>query len=322
MKNSILSLVLLISLNLFAQDKNATISQLNAYNDTLKILSRKLYSSQTDAEKHKWNEQMLKTFETALNQENSFNYPFDSLNDIGRLTSPDNSFRIINWNLPKADGTHEYFGFIQNKYLQKTKKNIFKTETKEIMQLYPLIDKSAEITDAESYVSDNKKWYGMLYYKIIVKKSKKNTYYTLLAWDGNDKFSSKKFIDVLTFDKNGVPKFGAPIFNMNRLHQRRVVFEYSSSCTMSLKYNSKKDSIIFDHLVPPNAQLEGQYQYYCSDLGCDGLGFKRGKWNFETDIIATNEKDGKEKLYVNPQGVAPASQSNTFNKRMKAKFKK
>lgn len=102
-------------------------------------------------------------------------FPFDSLKkDIGILTSPDNKFRIINWNVEKSDGTHQYYGFIQEKYLVAKKKI-------ESVLLFPLIDKSTEIRNPENTVSDNKKWFGMLYYKIIPVKSKKKTYYTLIS---------------------------------------------------------------------------------------------------------------------------------------------
>jgi hypothetical protein len=322
MKNYSLLVILLFSLSLSAQEKDLNFQQLDLYNDTLKMIVKKLYQSKNDAEKQKWNQQLLTTFENSLNQPNSFNYSFDSLSDIGRLESPDKMFRIINWNVAKDNGTQEYFGFIQKKQIQVKKKGLFKKETTETIQLFPLIDKSAEIKDAESYVSDNKKWLGMLYYKIILKKTKNTCYYTLLAWDGNDKLSSKKIIDVLTFDKNGIPRFGASIFNMNKLHQKRVIFEHAATCTMSLKYNAKKDSIIFDHLTAPSPQLEGQYQYYCPDLGCDGFGFKKGKWNFGSDVIATNEKDERDKNYVNPLKTSPARESNTFIRSKKKKIEK
>ncbi len=321
MKKCVYLFFVLFSLTVSAQEKNAATQQLDLYNDTLKTLVKKLYSSKTDPEKQKWNQQLLAIFEQSLNKDNSFEYAYDSINDIARIMSPDKTFRIINWNVPKDDGTQEYFGFIQKKQIQIIKKGLFKKETIETMQLYPLIDKSAEIKNAENYVSDNKKWWGMLYYKIIIKKTKSNTYYTLLAWDGNDKVSSKKIIDVLTFDKNGTPHFGANIFNMDRLHQKRVIFEHATTCTMSLKYSQKKDSIIFDHLAPPEPQLEGQYQYYCPDLGCDGFGFKRGKWNYATDIIATNEKDERDKNYVNPLNTSPLRESNTLIKNEKKKKK-
>lgn len=321
MKKYIPLYCVLFSLAVSAQEKNIATKELDLYNDTIKTLVKKLYSSTTDAEKQKWNQALLLTFDRSLNQQNSFDYPYDSLKDIARIMSPDKMFRIINWNVPKEDGTQEYFGFIQKKQIQKIKKGIFKKETIETILLFPLIDKSAEIKNAENYSGDNKKWYGMLYYKVIVKKTKSTTYYTMLAWDGNDKLSSKKIIDVITFDKNGTPRFGASIFNMGKVHQKRVIFEHATSCTMSLKYSSKKDSIIFDHLVAPQPQLEGQYQYYCPDLGCDGFGFKRGKWNFATDMVATNEKEERDKNYVDPRSTSPIRESNTLIKKTKKKKK-
>ncbi len=312
----------MFSLHTTAQEKNAENAALDSYNDTLKILCRKLYSCQDDLDKKKYNQQIVQVFEKALTVKNSFSYTFDSLNDIARLTPPDKSFRLINWNVPYSDGTQEYFGFIQNKYVQVKKKGLFKKEKTEIIQLYPLIDKSFEIKNPENAITDNKKWFGMLYYKIIPRKTKKQTYYTLLAWDGNDKLSQKKIIDVLTFDNNGVPHFGADIFNMPKKNPKRVIFEYAATCTMSLRYSSKKDSIVFDHLAPENPLLEGQYQYYCTDMSYDGFGFKRGKWNYGTDLNVTNEKEPNDKFYNDPHNTKSTHGSNSIIPKEKKKPKK
>ena len=42
-----------------------------------------------------------------------------------------------------------------------------------------------------------KNWYGCLYYDIIPIKVGKEKYYTLLGWDGNNKNTTKKIIDVV-----------------------------------------------------------------------------------------------------------------------------
>src|ERR1035437_3019684 len=342
--NYFFSIVLfLFSIYSFSQEKNSETMQLNLYQDSLTILCKKIYGSKTDSDKKKYNQQVLSTFERALNTANSFDFPFDSLNkdvdNVAFLKSPDNKFRIINWNIPQSDGTQEYYGFIQEKYLQVKKKGIFRKEYSETMQLYPLIDKSDEIKKPENTISDNKKWFGMLYYKIIEKKIKAKTYYTLLAWDGNDKYTTKKIIDVLTFDNNGTPRFGADIFNFQKKYPKRVIFEYAASCRMSLKFNEKKDSIVFDHLAPTEPQLEGQYQYYCGDMSYDGFGFKHGKWNYGLDINAVNEKDYKDKIGNDPHfdekktnesnnyktimdGSAPTGDGNKVIKRNKKKKKK
>jgi hypothetical protein len=288
----------------------------------LKMLSDQLFHAKTDEEKKKCNDQLLLAFTDFLNQPNSFEARLDSLKkDMAILVSPDNKFRIINWNLEKADNTFDYYGFIQEKHEEVTKTGFLKKETKkETMLLYPLIDKSAEIKNPENAVTDNKKWFGMLYYKIILKKTKTKNYYTLLGLDENDKYSTKKIIDVLTFDNNGAPRFGADIFVMDKKYPKRVIFEYAATCTMSLRYNSQKDSIIFDHLAPTQPQLEGQFQYYCSDMSYDGFGFKRGKWNYGTDMNAINDRDQTDKLYHDPHNT-PEKQSDVLIDR-KRKIKK
>jgi hypothetical protein len=240
------------------------------------------------------------------------------------VRSADDKFRLINWNLEKSDGSQEYFGFIQENYTEVIKKGLFKKIRIDSMQLYSLSDKSAEIKNPDNAITDHKKWFGMLYQdRVIIKKTKSKTYYTLLGWDGNDRFSQKKIIDVLTFDNKGVPHFGADIFNYMKKYPKRIIFEYSATCSMSLRYNSRKDSIVFGHLAPIKPQFEGQYQYYCCDMSFDGFGFKKGKWNYGPDINAVNDKDENDKLYHDPHDRSTTSnQSNKVTDRKKKKKKK
>ena len=293
--------LVLFSIPSWAQDDPYT-KALDVYNDSLKTIIKNLYASSTDEDKHKYNDQLIVTFNKALKMSGSFSYPFDSITDIGILNSPDHMLRIFNWNIPLNDGTHEYYGFLYCKQIQVKKLSMFEKVSTETYKVFPLKDVSKNISTPENYISDNNKWYGMLYYTIIPKRMKnKKTSYTLLGWDGNDKFSKKKIIDVLSFDNKGNPVFGGSIFNTLKGTKKRVVFEYDATCTMSLKYNKDKDSIIFDHLVPTQPQLEGQYQYYCTDFTYDGFGFKNGKWNYGEFIHATNEKNEKDKLYTDPK---------------------
>jgi len=301
----------ILSLCASAQKNNSGNAAVLADEHELKIISTRLFHAKTDVDKKKYNQELLTAFEEVLSKPNSFDVSFDSLKtDMAILVSPDNKFRIINWNLEKDDKTYEYYGFIQEKYEQENKTGLFHKEKTENIQLYPLIDRSAEIKNPENAVTDNKKWFGMLYYKIIVKKIKTKTYYTLLGYDMNDAYSKKKIIDVLTFDNNGTPRFGADIFVIEKKYPKRVIFEYAATCNMSVRYNSQKDSIIFDHLAPTEPQLEGQFQYYCTDMSYDGFGFKRGKWNYGTDLNATNEKDDKDKLYNDPHNRNTSRQSD------------
>lgn len=315
MKRAILFLLISIAFPALSQD----VKSVDEFTQTkLKPLVKQLYHSKTSDDQKKHNQELLKAFEEAIELDPKFNYAFDSLQkDIGILISPDNKFRIIHWNIPKNDGTHEYYGFIQSKFI--TKKN--KVES---VQIFPLTDKSAEIKNPDNAITDNNKWFGALYNKIIIKKTKSKTYYTLLGWDGNDKFSQKKIIEVLTFDpNNGTPKFGADIFNYEKKYPKRIIFEYSATCSMSLKYSPKKDSIVFGHLAPTSPQLEGQFQYYCSDMSFDGFGFKKGKWSYGTNVNALNEKDENDKLYGDPTDKSEGhNQSNEYKDPNKKKKKK
>lgn len=260
------------------------------YEDTLLQLEKNLYSVKTDKAKQEINAKFRVVFERALNNCNSFEYPFDSLKEIGRIYSPDKTFRIINWDIPKEDGTYDHCGFIQT-YDARRK----------TCRLYALTDKSADIKNPDNTVGDANKWFGMLYYKIIPVKVKRKKYYTLLAKDGNDKLTGKKIIDILYFVSDGSPRFGADLFKLEKRSPKRVIFEYSAQTTMSLKYFEETKRIVFDHLSPSQPRFEGQYQYYGPDFSFDALEFKKGKWIYVSDVDARNGKSNKDNKYNDPK---------------------
>jgi hypothetical protein len=178
----------------------ADIVYFTKYQDTLRYLQKLVFYSKDDSIKVKSNKQFIDVWEEVLLNNLSFEFPFDSLKDVARLTSPDKKFRIINWDLNRKDGSHFYFGFIQ----VQTEKGKF--------ELYKLQDRSGTIKSPETHTGDHTKWFGMLYYKIIPC----DDYYALLAWDGNDKLTCRKFIDVLSFKDNAEPVFGKDVFKMPR----------------------------------------------------------------------------------------------------------
>lgn len=325
MKRTIVCFLILIATSAFSQEMTHEMRMKHADEFTrtkLVPLIKQLYSAKTAEEQSKLNRQLLTEFEEAI--QIAFDYRFDTLKkDIGVLYSPDNMFRIIHWDIPKSDGTFDYYGFIQSKHIEIKKTGLFRKSKTETMHLFSLTDRSAEIKNPENAITDHKKWYGALYNKIIVKKTKAKTYYTLLGRDGNDKFSQKKLIEVLTFDANGTPRFGADIFNFERKYPKRVIFEYSATCSMSVRYSNKKDSIVFGHLAPTSPHMEGQFQYYCSDMSFDGFGWKKGKWNYGPDVNALNEKDENDKYYNDPHDRKEGhEQSNEYKDPNKKKKKK
>jgi hypothetical protein len=260
--------------------------------DSLSLLGLIIRDGHTDFIKYNANERFTTLLESALIADKSFDYPFDSLVTIARLTSDDKKFRIFNWHIAKSDGTYEYFGFIQA-WNRKEKKYI----------IYPLKDNSDNIKNPETQLLDNLNWYGAHYYKLISTKYHGRRFYTLLGWDGNNGVTQKKLIDVLTFNSKGKPIFGASIFKYNKKTLKRIIFEYNATVTMSLKYDKqysaagkkKKNMIVFDRISPLDKSMEGQYQYYYPETNIfDALLFHAGKWNHIKDIDARNAKETKE----------------------------
>lgn len=291
-KISILSLLAFISLFSYQSQASPHDSSayLKLYEDSLKHLQfGRIDVHKTEKQKTQLNNRFFAMMQKALNLPDSYNYPFDSLTTIARLESPDKRFRIINWNFPKQDGTQEYFGFIQA-LNPKTKK----------YQLYVLTDASEQLSNEQSKVLTADKWLGMLYYKIIEEKADGKPQYVLLAWKGYDKQLNKKVIDVLSFNSDGSPVFGKSVFShlpsSFKGASKRIIFQYSSSVSMTLDYDPKKNMILFDHLGPSEDGLEGQYQFYGPSFQTDGLAFKDGKWNFVENVDARNASHNDSKF--------------------------
>jgi len=207
-------------------------------------------------------------------------YPFDTIRYISALRAPDETFRIITWNVPQEDGTYVFYGRIRMK-------NDGKAAGKTIV----LQDSSAKITKAGTKQFGQDEWFGALYYQVVRTKYKKTVYYTLLGWDGNTAFSNKKLVDVLIFQPNGEVKFGAPIFDDTKRVRHRMFFEHAERAVMSLRYQEKTGLIIFDHLAPSQPSLEGQYEFYAPDFTTDAFKFEKGKWVYIKNYEARNEDE-------------------------------
>ena len=228
-----------------------------------------------------------------MSDKNILNYSFDSLTGVSILSPKNNKFKLITWNLNKDDGTHTFFGYLLINNSKRIKKGFFKYETIEAYEHFKLLDKSWQIKNPETYIGSTDKWFGMLYTQLI----ECDEFYTLIAWDGNDKLTQRKFIDVLYFKPNGEAIFGKDVFRFPRKNPRRLMFEYSSDVTMSLKFNEKKNQIVYSHLAPreEGTVLEGQFQYYGPDGSFDALELRKDKWVTLEDIDVRNEKNKNDR---------------------------
>ena len=267
--------------------------------DSLKNIAITMFKG-ADQEKINSNKKFIDLLKKTLALEGAFEYPFDSLKFIAKLSSPDKVIRIFNWNIPKNDGSYMYYGFL---LVDQTKLDSKNKSTSSKFKLYELTDKSAEIKNPELAVLAPDKWFGALYYKIILTNDKGKKFYTLLGWDGNTNMTWKKIIEVLTFGKDGSPIFGEKyLFERDKKTAKRIVFEFRADLTMTLKYEDDKKRIVFDHLAPEMPGAEGLYQFYSQTFSYDCYNWKKGKWKIEEDIDARNNKNKKDNFYNKPEG--------------------
>lgn len=277
-------LVFFHSFTLFAQ------INYSVYQDSIINLSNLAVKGETDEERSIASKQLTSLLSRVLKLEGSFHYPFDSVQALAIVVSPDKSFRLFNWNEPQENGMYKYYCFVQ-KYNKR----------KKLTEVYHLSDDQRQNSNrlvVEKSTFHYPHWYGALYYEIIYTKNKKNKYYTLLGWEGKDKLTTCKVIDVLQFNEKGEPFFGSPIlpgydegkaYNKN-IALSRIVFEYANQVSMSLRYDAKTKQIIYDYLGPSGPENTGKFAYYGPDMSYDALIFKKGKWLLVEDIKPNNEK--------------------------------
>ena len=276
------------------------IQSMKAAEDTLAAILTTLNKADDDSLKYVINNSFYHTLYNALMLPESDNFTFESLKTLIKISSDDNKFRIFHWNLPGNDGKKRYFGFLKLLHME--------TPT-----VFPLVDSSDSIISPETALLNHQHWFGALYYTAISGKTvlgKK--YYTMLGWAGTNATITRKVIEIISFDDHDIPQFGLAVFpNYEGGNMTRIIFRYSASASMSLKYeeqtiasgkkwNPKKRDfefetrkalmIVFDHLVPLDAHLEGQYQFYVAtgDM-VDAFQPVNGSWNFISGIESRNK---------------------------------
>jgi hypothetical protein len=297
MLKQLYTFILIISFGFgFSQKKDTVYRPLDGLTAEIKELQKKVFESKKESDRFEANKEFIKLWYELLQNPASMEQNLDSIKGVSHLRSQDKKFRIITWNVFKNDGQQFYFGFIQVNNRKVTKKGLFKKIVTYEYEVFPLADKSSTVTSPETFVGDPKKWFGMLYYDII----DCDGYYTLLGWDGNDNLIQKKFIDVLYFRSNGTPVFGKDVFRIPKKSPKRIMFQYSAQVAMSLRYNDKRNKIVFSHLSPNDPDnmttLEGQYQYYGPDGSFDAYEQKKDRWVLVEDIDIRNEKSKNDNL--------------------------
>ncbi len=208
----------------------------------------------------------------ALKTPYSFAYPFDSLKTISVLYAPDSSFRIFTWQLMRDFAYFRQKGAIQTRTADGS------------LQLTPLFDFSPFTDNPVDSVRDNQHWIGAVYYNIIKTTYNNKNYYTLFGYDENDARSTKKWMEVLTFDANNKPQFGGRYFNYPNDKIKpaqpayRFCLEYKKLANAKMNYDADLGMVTFAGLVSDIG--EPSEKYTLVPVGTyEGFKWANGRWN-------------------------------------------
>ncbi|MDD4148424.1 MAG: hypothetical protein PHE33_00170 [Bacteroidales bacterium] len=254
--------------------------------DSINQMLCSILQTKSDINKNELNAYLVGYFREFLETEESWSAEYDSVKYLGVLKSDDGKLRVFTWNLNYKDGSFKYFGFLQ----YKDKDNSY---------VFFLDDKKQTDNELKRLYQTYSEWYGALYYEIITTKWNSRTFYTLIGWDGADFLINRKVVEVLTFDRRGMPEFGNKSFKLEKTVTGRLIFEYADRATMLLRYNKQQNMIVLDHLSPPEAKYKGLYQYYGPDFSYDAFSFRAGRWHLISDIDPEKAINYKRNNHIN-----------------------
>lgn len=262
------------------------LSQIEIIEDTLVFLADSMYFSSLDESRIDGSYEFIRVFKSLVKNPGSFNAALTKLSEkIKIFVAPDNSFKIYNWEIIRNSVERRYYGIIQ------TKKG----------DILPLIDVSGEvIRGAEDSVFSNSRWYGNMYYNMLMKPVDGKNLYFLFGWNGNSMNSERKIVDAFYIDDRGQAVFGAAVFSVldrgKRKKTNRLVIEYEKGAKVSMNYDTETKQIIFDHCESQIGDPAKKYTYI-PDGTYDGLEWDGNQWVMHENVVQiTILKDGEAPL--------------------------
>ncbi|MEZ5069645.1 MAG: hypothetical protein R2751_01425 [Bacteroidales bacterium] len=261
-----------------AQDgtAQATLLALQKDEQVLDSLFQALYEGDESDREHVQSN-ILRLLPEALVKEGAMAYPWRGLSRIGVIQSGDGLVRIFSWHIRETPDSYTYYAFAQV------------SDKKGSPEVYPFSDNGKPQRNASIVDQTTENWYGKLYYRIIEKEEKRNTYYTLLGMDFNSSLSIIKSAEVLELHRTG-PRFVKGMFHeggdRGANDTDRFLLEYSTRVSVSLQYDENLGLITFNHLVPMHPIYEGNFEFYEPDGSYDAFEFVTGTWVKRNDIDA------------------------------------
>ena len=234
--------ILAFTVSLFSQEP-VTMDLIRAESELADLFTR-LYSdnlSETEPLLARIREIMTEV----LAHDGAMDFPWEKLNMIGVVPSDDGMLRIFTWHVMEDMDHYRYFGYIQV------------LSGRDKIRVYELRDNLKAQRNIQKLRQSTEDWYGKLYYKIITENYKRKPVYTLLGMDFNDSRSTIKSVEAMTIQRNK-PQFLQDLFFNGRDRIDRMLLEYSSQVTISVRYDPRIRMITFDHLVTVSSRLQWQ----------------------------------------------------------------
>jgi hypothetical protein len=279
------------------------IEQLKLAEDTLGVLAFVMVNDSIEQERFAACRELITRLVKALKTDNSYKYPFDRLKSISILSPPDSSFRIFTWQLFVNDSTYRYYGAIQR--------------NTGALSLFPLIDRSDDLDEPlpthETLTPE--RWYGALYYNIRQFDTKQGRRYLLMGFDAYSFFEKRKVVDVLGFDQENKPFFGAPVFERavpdRRGPELRLFLQYSAESSVKCNWDELYQMVLMEHLIPMGSPF-GRGVTAVPDGSYDGLQLEKGRWKFidkvfndsqseAPTVVPVAEKDKTQDVFGKPK---------------------
>ena len=252
--------------------------------DSLKRLAKNLIVDSLTGARMRNDSLFIRTLVRSLQVKNSFYYPFDSVQGVSKLYAPDSTFRIFSWSLSYDDFYSRQRAAIQYRTPDGS------------LKLVPLTDYSEFTTAPTDSIRSKDNWIGAVYYNIIKTEYNGKKYYTLFGFDDNSLRSSKKWIDVLTFDNRNLPVFGGNFSFENdtakRSPQKRFYIEYKKEASTLVNYAPEMNMILVDHLISESQEDDKPYTLI-PDGDYEGFEWKNGKWIHINKVFDQKLEDGQ-----------------------------
>jgi len=273
------------------------LKKLQLIDDSLGAYGAKILDEPLPANRLKADSMFTRMLVRALRISHSFYFSFDSMQTAPVVYPDDSTFRLITWHYTLNDADYHQRGVLQMNTPDGS------------LKMFPLFDVSDYTEAPQDSIRTPQNWIGAVYYKIIQKRREGNNVYTLLGYDENNDKTTRKWMEILTFNHNGEPRWGGNFVipgNAASKNQQRFLMEYKKESSAKLNYDPDEDLIIMDHLVSESNQPERKNTLV---PGGDYEAFKwvNGNWENDPKLFTQSLGDGNEphpETILNDNGVA------------------